>query len=73
MIEKLTRETAIVSILGVFFALETLYSLFFRFDFFEMWLMLGFFTYCCFVYIKGNLKAIRYYKKKFENSYLDNQ
>lgn len=71
MIEKLRKETLQVKLLGIICALTTMYALIFRFDSYA-WLMLGFFTYCSFVYIKGNLRAIEYYKKQFENNHLDN-
>lgn len=65
MIENLKKENIKVGILGVMLTLATLYSLIFNFDSY-VWIMVGFFAWCCFIYIKNNLKAIEYYENQNE-------
>lgn len=65
MIENLKKENIKVGILGVMLTLATLYSLIFNFDSYT-WIYVGFLTWCCFTYIRGNLRAIEYYKNQNE-------
>lgn len=65
MIQELKKENIKVGILGVMLTLATLYNLTFDFDSYA-WLMIGFIAWCCFIYIKGNFRAIEYYEKQNE-------
>lgn len=65
MIENLKKENLKIGILGICLALATLYSLIFDFDSYA-WIMIGFFAWCCFTYIKGNFKAIEFYENQNE-------
>lgn len=61
IIENLKKENIKISILGVMLTLATIYNLIFDFESYA-WIMIGFLAWCCFTYIRGNLRAIEYYK-----------
>lgn len=65
MIEKFKEENIKVGIVSIIITLAMLYSLIFSFDSY-VWLLLGFIAWCCFTYIKGNLRAIKFYENQRE-------